>query len=83
MGLHMVKAVPTPEEIRAAHPMDKELQEIKAKEMLRLRRYLPVNPISLSQSLVLVQQIMRIRCSIISADWQLLQRRSRIRFCNS
>ena len=31
MGLHMVKAVPTPEEIRAAHPMDKELQEIKAK----------------------------------------------------
>ena len=47
MGLHMVKAVPTPEEIRAAHPMDKELQEIKAKR---------------------------------DADWQLLQRRSRIRF---
>ena len=35
MGLHMVKAVPTPEEIRAAHPMDKELQEIKAKRDLK------------------------------------------------
>ena len=74
MGLHMVKAVPTPEEIRAAHPMDKELQEIKAK------RYLPGSPISLSQSLVLVLRIMRIRCSIICADWQPLQRRSKIRF---
>lgn len=31
MALHMVKAVPTPEEIREAHPMDKELLEIKAK----------------------------------------------------
>lgn len=83
MGLHMVKAVPTPEEIRAAHPMDKELQEIKAKEMLRSRRYLPVSLISLLRSSVLAPQIMRIPYLIISADWQLLQRRSRIRFCNS
>ena len=38
MGLHMVKAVPTPEEIRAAHPMDKELQEIKAKRDAEIKK---------------------------------------------
>lgn len=31
MALHMVKAVPSPQEIREAHPMDQELIEIKAK----------------------------------------------------
>lgn len=31
MALHMIKAVPSPEEIRNAHPMSKELQEIKAR----------------------------------------------------
>ena len=77
MGLHMVKAVPTPEEIRAAHPMDRRS---KQKEMLRSRRYLPVSLISLLRSSVLAPQIMRIPYLIISADWQLLQRRSRIRF---
>lgn len=30
MSLHMVKSVPTPDEIRQAHPMDKSLAEIKA-----------------------------------------------------
>ena len=34
----MVKAVPTPEEIRAAHPMDKELQEIKAKRDAEIKK---------------------------------------------
>ena len=38
MGLHMVKAVPTPEEIRAAHPMDKELQVIKAKRDAEIKK---------------------------------------------
>ncbi len=31
MALHMIKSVPSPEEIRQAHPMSKELLEIKAK----------------------------------------------------
>lgn len=31
MALHMIKKVPSPEEIRDAHPMSKELLEIKAK----------------------------------------------------
>lgn len=30
MALHMVKSVPTPDEIRQAHPMDKSLVDIKA-----------------------------------------------------
>ncbi len=30
MALHMVKSVPTPDEIRQAHPMDKSLADIKA-----------------------------------------------------
>ena len=46
MGLHMVKAVPTPEEIRAAHPMDKELQEIKAKRDAEIKKILSLIHIS-------------------------------------
>lgn len=31
MALHMIKSVPSPEEIRSAHPMSEELKNIKAK----------------------------------------------------
>lgn len=38
MALHMVKAVPSPQEIREAHPMDRELIEIKAKRDEEIRQ---------------------------------------------
>lgn len=38
MALHMVKKVPTPEEIRDSHPMSKELLEIKAKRDEEIRK---------------------------------------------
>lgn len=38
MALHKVKIVPTPEEIRDAHPMDKELVEIKKERDLEIKK---------------------------------------------
>ncbi len=38
MGLHMIKSVPSPDEIRAAHPMSDKLLEIKAKRDEEIRK---------------------------------------------
>lgn len=47
MALHMVKSVPTPDEIRQAHPMDKSLADIKAARDKEIKKFLRENQINL------------------------------------
>lgn len=49
MALHMVKSVPTPQEIREVHPMDKELISIKAERDAEIKKVLRENQISFLQ----------------------------------
>lgn len=59
MGMRVNKQLPLPLELKEEYPLSKDIVELKDGEIKKFEIFLPENPINLSYSWDLVQQIMK------------------------